>query len=108
MLHCWHAEAVGTSEERSTTMLYDSANRKISETDPRGNNATFAYNALGLMTSTTDRLGRRRDLLPTFATMCLDCNQRLPLLPSNRSMRIERNFMVNWISRGLFMHYLRV
>src|SRR5262249_12832530 len=38
-------------------------NRQIRMTDPLGHFVTFTYNAVGLLTSTTDRLGRRRDFL---------------------------------------------
>src|SRR5205823_5485488 len=40
---------------------YDADNRKTAETDPQNHTATFAYNGNGLLRSTTDRLGRRRD-----------------------------------------------
>src|SRR5438309_1366293 len=39
-----------------TTFAYDSLNRVIDQTDPRGIRSTFTYNEIGLLTSTTNRM----------------------------------------------------
>ena len=49
--------ASGTTDAATTSWTYDGDDRKLTETDPRGNTTTYAYDAAGRTTSVKDGAG---------------------------------------------------
>jgi len=62
-------EAVGSSEQRTTTIVYDLAGNVTSVVDPLGRTTSLAYDALNRESSRTEAVGTSEQRTVTTSTM---------------------------------------